>query len=99
MRFDSEATFVYEGKRNALDEWTTPPKEVPVLCGIIFMDEKTQISSVGEDSSFDVRLRVSHPMKQPYEVIYNGRAYRVRRNPHHRHSTTFYLQEKVNSGD
>lgn len=99
MRFDSEATFIYEGKKNALDEWLIIPKEEYVLCGVIYMDEKTQITSVGEDSSYDIRLRVSIPMKQPYEVVLNGRTYRVRRNPHHIHTSTFYLQEKVNSGD
>lgn len=95
MRFDNEATFWYDGKKNVLDEYSVKPKKVTYPCFLMAMDDKFTTRANGIDTALNIRIRTMYPVLQPNLVTFNGVDYSVIRNPHHKMTQTFYLVERV----
>lgn len=97
MRFDREITLLYADEQvNVFGEVTGDVKEVTIPCLFKSIDYETQFRMTGETSKLVLRVQTPYTYQIPNRcrATINGvtSEFRIRRNPIHTTSSTFYIE-------
>ena len=97
MGFDKEITLLFgSGEVNVFGERTGEVKEVTIPCLFKSIDYETQMRVTGETSKLVLRVTTPYLKQIPNRcrATVNGETseFRIRRNPTHRTTSTFYIE-------